>query len=237
MERVGPIPPTHAAQGAAEGLAAARTEHAERLATIEHAFAEEFVRWMGTRDEVMRGAERELAGVAIAMAESIVREHVRVQPDVVARAVEAAIGLFARATRVTIEVAPEDGAALWTEFEGFIASIVHPELRATVQAVTAELAARAHMDREAYEAARIAARETPDAFWAEQAKRLDWIKPPTTIKDVSFRKEDFRIRWFEDGVLNVSANCLDVHLDKSGHKTAIVFEGEQGDQRCLAHVG
>jgi flagellar assembly protein FliH len=96
------------AQGAAEGLAAARTEHAERLATIEHAFAEEFVRWMGTRDEVMRGAERELAGVAIAMAESIVREHVRVQPDVVARAVEAAIGLFARATRVTIEVAPED---------------------------------------------------------------------------------------------------------------------------------
>lgn len=95
-------------QGTAEGLAAARAEHAERLATIENAFAGELVRWMAARDEVMRGAERELAGVAIAMAESIVREHVRAQPDVVARAVEAAVGLFARATRVTVEVAPED---------------------------------------------------------------------------------------------------------------------------------
>ena len=92
--------------------------------------------------------------------------------------------------------------------------------------VPAELAARAHMDREAYEAARIAARETPDAFWAEQAKRLDWIKPPTTIKDVSFRKEDFRIRWFEDGVLNVSANCIDRHLPHRKDETAILWEGD-----------
>ena len=61
--------------------------------------------------------------------------------------------------------------------------------------VPADWADKAHMDRETYEAARIAARETPDAFWAEQAKRLDWITPPTRIKDVSFNKEDFRIRF------------------------------------------
>ena len=74
--------------------------------------------------------------------------------------------------------------------------------------VPAELAARAHMDRAGYEAARIAARETPDAYWGEQARRLDWMTFPSRIKDVSFNKEDFRIRWFEDGVLNVSANCM-----------------------------
>ncbi|WP_449252695.1 acetyl-coenzyme A synthetase N-terminal domain-containing protein, partial [Brevundimonas naejangsanensis] len=75
--------------------------------------------------------------------------------------------------------------------------------------VSAELAARAHMDRAGYEAARIQARETPDAFWATQAERLDWMTFPTKIKDVSFNKADFRIRWFEDGVLNASVNCID----------------------------
>ena len=65
------------------------------------------------------------------------------------------------------------------------------------------LAAQAHMNRAAYEAARTAARQAPDAFWAEQAARLDWVESPTEIKDVSFSKDDFRIRWFADGVLNV----------------------------------
>ncbi|MFN4186315.1 MAG: AMP-binding protein, partial [Hyphomonas sp.] len=92
--------------------------------------------------------------------------------------------------------------------------------------VPADFAAHAHMDRQAYEAARIAARETPDAFWSEQAKRLDWIKAPTRIKDVSFKKEDFRIRWFEDGVLNVSANCIDRHLPHRKDETAIIWEGD-----------
>ena len=92
--------------------------------------------------------------------------------------------------------------------------------------VPADWADKAHMDRETYEAARIAARETPDAFWAEQAKRLDWITPPTRIKDVSFNKEDFRIRWFEDGVLNVSANCIDRHLPHREDETAIIWEGD-----------
>ncbi|HEX8471606.1 MAG TPA: acetate--CoA ligase, partial [Brevundimonas sp.] len=82
------------------------------------------------------------------------------------------------------------------------------------------------MDAPAYEAACIAARETPDAFWAEAAKRLDWITPPTIIKDVSFHKDDFRIRWFADGVLNVAYNCVDRHLAERGDQTAILFEGD-----------
>jgi acetyl-CoA synthetase len=96
--------------------------------------------------------------------------------------------------------------------------------------VPPEWAARAHMNREAYEAARVAARETPDAFWAEQAKRLDWITAPTVIKDVSFRKEDFRIRWFADGVLNVCFNCVDRHLPERADQTAILWEGDEPDQ-------
>ena len=92
--------------------------------------------------------------------------------------------------------------------------------------VSADWAARAHMDAHRYEAARIAARQTPDAFWAEAAKRLDWITPPTVIKDVSFKKDDFRIRWFADGVLNVAWNCIDRHLATRGDQTAILYEGD-----------
>ena len=93
--------------------------------------------------------------------------------------------------------------------------------------VPADLAARAHMDRAGYDAARIAARETPNAYWGEQARRLDWMTFPSKIKDVSFNKEDFRIRWFEDGVLNVSANCIDRHLPHRENDTAIIWEGDE----------
>jgi len=96
--------------------------------------------------------------------------------------------------------------------------------------VTSDWSARAHMNAAAYEAARTAARETPDAFWSEQARRLDWMTPPTSIKDVSFDKADFRIRWFEDGVLNVAWNCLDRHLAERGDQTAIIWEGDEPTQ-------
>jgi acetyl-CoA synthetase len=96
--------------------------------------------------------------------------------------------------------------------------------------VSAEWAQRAHLNEAAYEAARSAARDTPDAFWAEQARRLDWMTPPSRIKNVSFDKADFRIRWFEDGVLNVAWNCLDRHLDARGDQTAIIWEGDEPDQ-------
>jgi acetyl-CoA synthetase len=64
----------------------------------------------------------------------------------------------------------------------------------------------------------------PDAFWARVAQRLEWMVPPTQVKDTSFALEDFHIRWFADGVLNASVNCLDRHLDAHGDRTALVFE-------------
>jgi acetyl-CoA synthetase len=64
----------------------------------------------------------------------------------------------------------------------------------------------------------------PETFWSRVAQRLDWITPPTRAKDTSFALEDFRIRWYPDGVLNASVNCLDRHLDAHGDKLALVFE-------------
>jgi acetyl-CoA synthetase len=66
----------------------------------------------------------------------------------------------------------------------------------------------------------------PDAFWREELKRVDWITEPTRISDVSFAKDDLHIRWFEDGVLNVSANCIDRHLPERANKVAILWEGD-----------
>ncbi|GGJ96424.1 acetate--CoA ligase [Luteimonas terricola] len=69
----------------------------------------------------------------------------------------------------------------------------------------------------------------PDAFWGRIAQRLEWMTPPTRIRDVSFDREDFRIRWFADGELNVSVNCLDRHLATRGDKTALIFEPDSPD--------
>ena len=66
----------------------------------------------------------------------------------------------------------------------------------------------------------------PDGFWAEQARRLDWIKFPTKIKNTSFAYPNVSIKWFEDGVLNVAYNCVDRHLEKRGDQTAIIWEGD-----------
>ena len=78
-------------------------------------------------------------------------------------------------------------------------------------AVKPEIAAAAHIDRAAYQQAYAAARDTPDSYWAKVAERLDWISKPTKIKDVSFTG-DVHIKWFEDGVLNASVQCLDRHI-------------------------
>src|SRR5690606_33849028 len=66
----------------------------------------------------------------------------------------------------------------------------------------------------------------PDGFWRRVGQRLQWIREPSRIRDVSFALEDFRIRWYEDGQLNVSVNCLDRHLAERGDKTAIIFQGD-----------
>ncbi len=70
----------------------------------------------------------------------------------------------------------------------------------------------------------------PDAFWKKQAARLDWIKPFTKISDVSWKAEDLHVRWFEDGALNVAANCVDRHLAKRANQTAIIWEGDDPAQ-------
>ncbi|HEY0918744.1 acetate--CoA ligase [Devosia sp.] len=64
----------------------------------------------------------------------------------------------------------------------------------------------------------------PDAFWREQAKRLDWIKPFTKVKNTTFEYPNVSIKWFEDGVLNVAANCIDRHLEKHGDQVALIWE-------------
>ena len=88
------------------------------------------------------------------------------------------------------------------------------------------LAASAWVDDATYEAMYRQSIDDPDSFWAEQAKRLDWIKFPTRIKNTSFAPGNVDIRWYEDGVLNVSANCLDRHLTTRGDQTAIIWEGD-----------
>lgn len=65
-----------------------------------------------------------------------------------------------------------------------------------------------------------------DAFWAERAELIDWIKKPTKISDVNYDLDDFRIKWFEDGQLNISVNCLDRHLKHNPYKPAIIWEGD-----------
>ncbi|MGO4780696.1 acetyl-coenzyme A synthetase N-terminal domain-containing protein, partial [Lysobacter sp. 2RAB21] len=63
-----------------------------------------------------------------------------------------------------------------------------------------------------------------EGFWGRVAQRLDWFKPPSKIQNVSYDLNDFRIKWYEDGELNASVNCLDRHLATRGDKTALLFE-------------
>ncbi|PVM76395.1 acetate--CoA ligase [Caulobacter radicis] len=93
--------------------------------------------------------------------------------------------------------------------------------------VPEDWAGKAHIDAAAYEAAVARVESDPEGYWRDLAARLDWIKAPTRIKDVSYAKDDFRIRWYEDGVLNVSANCIDRHLPHRKDDVALIFEGDE----------
>src|ERR1700733_12694007 len=66
----------------------------------------------------------------------------------------------------------------------------------------------------------------PDGFWRKQSGRLDWVTPFTKVSDVSWKAEDLHVRWFEDGALNVAANCIDRHLARRAGQTAIIWEGD-----------
>ena len=95
--------------------------------------------------------------------------------------------------------------------------------------VKPEIARAAHLDRDGYRAHYARAGADPDAYWAEEARRIAWIKPPSKIKNTRFTG-DVAIRWFEDGVLNASACCLDAHLATRGDQTAIIWEGDDPAQ-------
>jgi acetyl-CoA synthetase len=97
-------------------------------------------------------------------------------------------------------------------------SLVHP--------VPAAFAAKARFDKAGYAADYAESIADPQAFWARIGQRLDWIKPYTKVRDVSFDAKDLHIRWYEDGELNLSANCLDRHLATRADKTAIIWEGD-----------
>ena len=100
--------------------------------------------------------------------------------------------------------------------------------------VNAEFAAQSRIDRDEYQRAYRESIEQPDKFWGKAAERLDWIRKPTRIKDVSYALEDFHVRWFDDGVLNASVNCLDRQLATRGDKTAILFEPDGPDSPSYA---
>ncbi len=92
--------------------------------------------------------------------------------------------------------------------------------------VTKEWAKRAHMNADDYAKALKRLKADPEKYWKEIGQRLTWIRQPKQIKDVSFHKEDFRIRWYADGVLNVAANCVDRWLATKSKDTAIIWEGD-----------
>ncbi|MBB3106670.1 acetyl-CoA synthetase [Psychrobacter luti] len=95
--------------------------------------------------------------------------------------------------------------------------------------LTAEFVAAANTTAEQYAKEyqqSIASPEANDAFWAKRAELIDWIKKPTKISNVNYDLEDFHIKWYEDGELNISVNCLDRHVKNNPYKPAIIWEGD-----------
>ncbi len=104
----------------------------------------------------------------------------------------------------------------------------------TLLPVPKEWKERALIDSAAYERKYAESIGDPEGFWREAAHRLDWMVPFTKVKDVSWNPDDLHISWFEDGCLNVSANCIDRHLETRGHQTAIIWEGD--DPKDCRHI-
>ena len=94
----------------------------------------------------------------------------------------------------------------------------------SLRAIPADFAARAHVDAARYAEMYAASVADPEGFWGVQGRRLDWIRPYSRVKNTSFAPGAVSIRWFEDGTLNVSANCVDRHVARHGDRTAIIWE-------------
>ncbi|HTJ90555.1 MAG TPA: acetate--CoA ligase [Acidocella sp.] len=99
---------------------------------------------------------------------------------------------------------------------------------ADIVPIKAEIAAAALITHSQYEDMYARAAHTPETFWAEECKRISWMKAPTRIKNTSF-EGDVSIKWFEDGTLNAAVNCLDRHLATRGDQVAIIWEGDNPD--------
>jgi acetyl-CoA synthetase len=95
-----------------------------------------------------------------------------------------------------------------------------------IHEVPARLASEALFNAKSYEETYRRSIEDNASFWSEQAARIDWIKPFSKVRDVSFAKNDVHIRWFYDGTLNVCYNCVDRHLEEKGDDVAIIWEGD-----------
>ena len=93
-----------------------------------------------------------------------------------------------------------------------------------------DFATKAHIDAARYDEMYAASMTDPEAFWAEQGQRIDWIKPYTKVKDVDYSFGNVSIKWFEDGTLNVSSNCIDRHLATRGDQTAIIWEPDDPNE-------
>ena len=96
--------------------------------------------------------------------------------------------------------------------------------------VSAEWQSSAWIDAQKYQAMYKRSVDDPNSFWGEHGKRLDWIKPYTKVKNTSFAAPDVAIKWYEDGTLNVSANCIDRHLAQHADRIAIIWEGDDPTQ-------
>ena len=95
---------------------------------------------------------------------------------------------------------------------------------------SADFIANAHINKDKYDAMYAASIKDPEAFWAEHGKRIDWITPFSKVKNVNYAYPDVSIKWFEDGELNVAANCIDRHLATRGDQTAIIWEGDNPNE-------
>ncbi|WP_349616637.1 acetate--CoA ligase [Azotobacter salinestris] len=107
---------------------------------------------------------------------------------------------------------------------------------ASLYPVRPEVVARSFTDEATYKAMYQQSVINPDGFWREQAKRLDWIKPFAKVKQTSFDDHHVDIKWFADGTLNASYNCLDRHLETRGDQVAIIWEGDDpSEQRLITY--
>jgi acetyl-CoA synthetase len=107
----------------------------------------------------------------------------------------------------------------------------------TLIAVSQEWQHNAFIDAQKYDELYARSIRDPEGFWHDEAKQIDWIKPFTTVKNVSWDSDDLFVKWYEDGTLNVSANCIDRHLPRRAGQTAILWESDDpAESRAISYA-